>query len=192
MLDRLFKLSANGTNVRSEVFGGITTFMTMSYILFVQPVVLSACGMDKESVFFATCVSSAFATLLMAFIANYPIALAPAMGHNFYFAYVVCLGMGVPWEKALGANFIACSVFVLLSFVGLREKLVNSVPSSIKNAIAVGIGLLIALMGLEWSGLIVPVQGTIIGLGNIKSPYVLVWCVQQIFTFGNFSHNAFN
>ena len=174
MLEKLFKLSANNTNVRNEVIGGITTFMTMSYIIFVQPVVLSVCGMDKDSVFLATCISSAIATLLMAFIANYPIALAPAMGHNFYFAYVVCLGMGVPWQTALGANFIACAIFILLSFVGLREKLVNSIPLSLKNAIAVGIGLLIALIGLEWSGLIVQVPGTMIGLGDLKSPYVLV------------------
>lgn len=174
MLAKFFKFSENSANLRAEVIGGVTTFMTMSYIIFVQPVVLSSCGMDKDSVFMATCLSSAFATILMGLAANYPIALAPAMGHNFYFAYVVCLGMGVPWQTALGANFIACSLFVLLSFVGLREKLINSIPLSLKNAIAVGIGLLIALIGLEWSGIIVPVPGTMIGLGHIKSPYVLI------------------
>lgn len=174
MLDRLFKLTENGTNVRREVTGGITTFITMSYIIFVQPVVLSVCGMDKGAVLTATCLSSAFAIFLMAIFANYPIALAPAMGHNFYFAYVVCIGMGVPWQTALGANFVAAMIFILLAFVGLREKLINSIPGTIKNAIAVGIGLLIALIGLEWSGIIVQVPGTFIGLGNIKGPCVLL------------------
>jgi len=174
LLERLFKLHANNTTIRKEVVGGLTTFVTMSYIIFVQPVVLTACGMDKGAVFVATCISSCLATLLMAFLANYPIALAPAMGHNFYFAYVVCLGMGIPWQKALGANFLAGLSFIVLALWGLREKLINSVPASLKNAIAVGIGLLIALIGLEWSGIIVQVPGTFIGLGNIKSPCVLL------------------
>ncbi|MFH1367607.1 MAG: NCS2 family permease [Elusimicrobiota bacterium] len=174
MLEKLFKLKENNTDVRTEVIGGATTFLTMSYIIFVQPVVLAACGMNKDAVFVATCVASAVACLLMAFLANYPIALAPAMGHNFYFAYVVCIGMGVPWQIALGANFISGLLFMALSFVGLREKLVNSIPMSLKNAIAVGIGLLIALIGLEWSGIIVQVPGTLIGLGHLKSPFVLL------------------
>ncbi|MFH1691954.1 MAG: NCS2 family permease [Candidatus Omnitrophota bacterium] len=174
LLEKLFKLKENNTNVRREVTGGITTFMTMSYIIFVQPVVLSACGMDKNAVIVATCISTAIATLLMAFLANYPIAIAPAMGHNFYFAYIVCLGMGVSWQVALGANFISGLLFIGLAFVGLREKLVNSIPMGLKNAIAVGIGLLIALIGLEWSGVVVQVPGTFIGLGNLKSPHVLL------------------
>ncbi|UCC94755.1 MAG: NCS2 family permease [Candidatus Omnitrophota bacterium] len=174
MLENIFKLKEKGTNTRREIVGGITTFMTMSYIIFVQPVVLSACGMDKGAVFMATCLSSALATLLMAFLANYPIALAPAMGHNFYFAYVVCLGMGISWQVALGANFISGLIFIVLAFFGLREKLVNSVPFSLKNAIAVGIGLLIALIGLEWSGIIVQVPGTLIGMGNLKEAHVLL------------------
>lgn len=174
MFEKLFKLKENNTNIRTEVIGGITTFMTMSYIIFVQPVVLSVCGMDKGAVLVATCLASGLATLLMAFLANYPIAIAPAMGHNFYFAYVVCLGMGISWQIALGANFISGLVFIILSLFGLREKLVNSVPISLKNAIAVGIGLLIALIGLEWSGIIVQVPGTLIGLGNLKNPPVLI------------------
>ncbi len=148
--------------------------MTMSYIIFVQPAVLSACGMNKDAVIVATCVASAIATFLMGILANYPIALAPAMGHNFYFTYVVCIGMGISWQIALGANFISGAIFILLAFFGLREKLVNSVPLSLKNAIAVGIGLLIALIGLEWSGIIVEAPGTLIGLGNLKSPHVLL------------------
>lgn len=174
MLEKLFRLTENKTNVRQEIIGGITTFMTMSYIIFVQPAVLSICGMDKGAVTSATCLASSIATLLMAFLANYPIAQAPAMGHNFYFVYAVCLGMGVSWQIALGANFISGFIFILLSFVGLREKLVNSVPASLKNSIAVGIGLLIALIGLEWSGIIVKSSGTLIGLGDLKSTHVLL------------------
>jgi AGZA family xanthine/uracil permease-like MFS transporter len=174
LIEKLFSVSSSGSSLRREVIGGVTTFMTMSYIIFVQPVVLSVCGMNKEAVIVATCLSSAIATLLMAFLANYPIALAPAMGHNFYFVYVICLGMGISWQVALGANFISGLIFIVLAFFGLREKLVNVVPFSLKNAIAVGIGLLIALIGLEWSGIIVQVPGTLIGLGNLKSPYVLL------------------
>ncbi|MBD3263867.1 MAG: NCS2 family permease [Candidatus Omnitrophica bacterium] len=174
MIDKIFKLKENQTTLRREVIGGITTFMAMSYIIFVQPVVLSACGMDKGAVTIATCIAAAAGTLFMAFLANYPIALSPAMGHNFYFAYVVCLAMGVPWQTALGANFISGAAFIVLALFGLREKLINSVPQSLKNAIAVGIGLLIALIGLEWSGIIVRVEGTLIGLGDLKNAPVLL------------------
>lgn len=174
MLEKFFKLSQNNTNVKTEIIGGITTFITMSYIIFVNPVILGATGMNQDSVFLATCLSTAFATILMGFLANYPVALAPAMGHNFYFAFIVCLGMGIPWQIALGANFIAAILFILLSFVGLREHLVNAIPVSLKSAIVVGIGLLITLMGLEWAGIIVSNQGTLIGLGDIKSPMVLI------------------
>ncbi|MCF7875293.1 MAG: NCS2 family permease [Candidatus Omnitrophica bacterium] len=174
ILEKFFKLRQNQTNIKKETIGGITTFTAMSYIIFVQPVVLSAAGMDKGSVMVATCISAAIGTLLMAFLANYPIALAPAMGHNFYFAYVICLGMGIPWQKALGANFISALIFILLAFFGLREKLINSIPASLKNAIATGIGLLIALIGLKWSGLIVAKSGTLIGLGKISSPQALL------------------
>lgn len=174
MLEKIFKLSLNNTNVKTEIIGGLTTFITMSYIIFVNPVILSASGMNQDSVFLATCLSTAFATILMGLLANYPIALAPAMGHNFYFAFIVCVGMGVSWQTALGANFIAAIIFILLSFFGLREHLVNAIPVSLKSAIVVGIGLLITLMGLEWSGIIVSNKGTLIGLGNIKNPIVLI------------------
>jgi len=174
ILEKLFSVHSSGSSLKREIIGGLTTFMTMSYIIFVQPAVLSACGMNKDAVIVATCVASAIATFLMGILANYPIALAPAMGHNFYFTYVVCIGMGISWQIALGANFISGAIFILLAFFGLREKLVNSVPLSLKNAIAVGIGLLIALIGLEWSGIIVEAPGTLIGLGNLKSPHVLL------------------
>jgi len=164
MLNKLFHLKENNTSVRTEIIAGITTFMTMSYIIFVQPAVLSNCGMDFGAVMVATCIASFIGTVLMAFLTNYPIALAPAMGHNFYFVFVVCLGLGISWQTALGANFISGCLFIILSFWGLRETLVNAVPNSLKHAIAVGIGLLIAFIGLEWSGIVVAKEGTLVGL----------------------------
>ena len=174
MLDKLFRLQERGTSVTQEVVGGITTFMTMAYIIFVQPAVLSAAGMDFGSVMVATCLSSALATFLMAFLANYPIALAPAMGHNFFFVYTICLAMGVPWQTALGANFISGAAFIILAIFGLREMLVNAIPGSLKQAIAVGIGLFIALIGFQWAGIVVYKPGTVLGLGDLHSPPVLL------------------
>jgi AGZA family xanthine/uracil permease-like MFS transporter len=174
MLERLFHLQASGTNVRREIIAGCTTFMTLSYIIFVQPAVLSAAGMDAGAVMAATCIASALATLLMAFLANYPIALAPGMGHNFYFAFTVCLTLGVSWRHALGAIFIAGALFVLLSTIGLRETVMDGLPNSLKNAIPVGIGLLIALVGLEWAGLIAAHPVTYVTLGNLKSAPALL------------------
>ena len=147
-LERRFQLAERGTSVRTEVVAGATTFATMAYILFVQPVVLGKAGMDPGAVLVATCVASALACLLMAFLANYPVALAPGMGHNFYFTYAVVLGMKVPWTVALGAIAIAGTIFILLAGVGLREKLIEVIPSSLKRGIAAGIGLLITLVGL--------------------------------------------
>ncbi len=174
LIERFFRLGENSTTLRTEVTGGLTTFATMSYIIFVQPAVLSAAGMDFGSVMVATCISSALATLLMGVLANYPIALAPAMGHNFFFVYTVVLAMGIPWQKALGAVFISGSIFVAASFFGLRERLIESVPESIKHGIAVGIGLLIALVGLEWAGIVVDAPGTLVGLGDLTSAPALV------------------
>ena len=118
-LDRFFRLKENKTNVRIELVGGLTTFMTMSYIIFVQPAILSTTGMDKGAVMFATCISSALATLLMGLLAKYPIALAPAMGHNIFFAVIVCGTMGYSWQVALGAVFISGTVFIILSIIGV-------------------------------------------------------------------------
>ena len=174
MLERLFRLQESGTTVKREIVAGCTTFMTLSYIIFVQPAVLSAAGMDSGAVMAATCITSALAMLLMAFLANYPIALAPGMGHNVYFTYVVCIGLGIAWQQALGAVFIAGAFFVLLSFVGLREKVMGVLPVSLRNAIPAGIGLLIALVGLEWSGLIVDDSATYVTLGDLKSPPVML------------------
>ena len=130
-LQNRFALAANGTNVRTEVLAGVTTFLTMAYIIFVQPAVLSAAGMDFGAVLTATCLSTALATALMALLANYPIAVAPAMGHNFFFAYTVVVGMKVPWRVALGGVAVAGLVFMLTAGIGLRERLITAIPTSI-------------------------------------------------------------
>ncbi|MFB3905213.1 MAG: NCS2 family permease [Acidobacteriota bacterium] len=174
MIARFFKLAENGTTIQREVSGGITTFMTMAYIIFVQPVVMNAAGIDLEAAMVATCVSSALATFIMGLVANYPVALAPAMGHNFFFTYTVVLTLGYSWQQALGAVFISGVLFVLLSGVGLRERLLNEVPGTLKHAIAVGIGLLIAVVGLEWSGIVVANPGTLVGMGKLNAPPVLL------------------
>jgi len=176
MLERRFDLKAHGTTVRTEAIAGLTTFLTMAYIIFVQPAVLHAAGMDAGAVLTATCLATALATLLMALLANYPIAVAPAMGHNFFFAYSVVIGMKVPWQIALGAVALAGIVFVLTAGVGLRERLITAMPDSIKHAIAAGIGLLIAAIGLQWAGLIVASPGTLVALGNLhtRAPLVAV------------------
>lgn len=174
MLQRLFRLKENGTDVRTEIVAGVTTFMTLSYIIFVQPTVLSACGMDFGAVLAATCVAGAAATFLMGLYANYPIALAPGMGQNFFFAYTVVMQMGVAWEKALGAVFISGVLFLVLSLFGFREKLINGMPDSLKEAIAVGIGLFIAMIGFQWSGIVVGSSGSIVGLGDMHGKPVLL------------------
>src|SRR5919199_3445214 len=132
-LDERFQLTAHGTSIRTEILAGLTTFLTMAYIIFVQPAVLGACGMDVGAVLVATCLSTALATTLMALLANYPIAVAPAMGHNFFFAYSVVIAMKVPWRIALGAVAVAGIIFILTAGVGLRERLITAIPSSIKH-----------------------------------------------------------
>jgi len=175
LLDRFFKLEENKTSFRTEMVGGITTFMTMSYIIFVQPAILSIAGMDKGAVMVATCISAALATLLMGLLAKYPIALAPAMGHNIFFAVIVCGIMGYSWQVALGAVFISGTIFIILSIFRVWGVLVASVPDSLKHAIAVGIGLLIALIGLEYGGIVVDAPDVLVGLGDLTSrPVILV------------------
>jgi len=174
MLQKLFKLKENHTDVKTEIVAGITTFVTLSYIIFVQPTVLSACGMDFGAVLVATCVAGAAATFLMGLYANYPVALAPGMGQNFFFAYTVVLQMGISWEKALGAVFISGVLFLFLSFFGFREKLIDGIPDSLKEAIAVGIGLFVAMIGFQWSGIIVGSPGTLVSLGSLHSAPVLL------------------
>src|SRR5215203_1320980 len=146
----------------------------MAYIIFVQPAVLSAAGMDFGAVLTATCLASAFATVLMGLLANYPIAVAPAMGHNFFFAFTVCVAMRVPWPVALGAVAIAGPLFIVTAGIGLRERLITAIPESLKHGIAVGIGLLVALIGLQWGGLVVDAPGTLVTLGRLSAPPALL------------------
>src|SRR5258705_3794795 len=174
MLKDYFRLEENGTSIRTEALAGVTTFATMAYIIFVQPVVLGAAGMDAGAVFTSTCLITAFATVLMALLANYPVAVAPAMGHNFFFAYVVVLTMKVPWQAALGAVLVSGIIFVATASFGLRELIVAAVPESLKSAIAVGIGLLITLIGMEWAGLVRLDANTFVTLGNLGSKPTLV------------------
>ena len=173
-LETLFRLAEHGTSVRTEILAGTTTFSTLAYIIFVQPAVLSAAGMDFGAVFVATCVASGIATAMMAVFSNYPIAVAPAMGHNFYFAFTVVVAGGVPWQVALGGVAVAGTLFILTAGIGLRERLITAIPASLKHAISVGIGLLIAMVGLQWSGIIVAAPGTLVTLGDLSSLPVVV------------------
>jgi AGZA family xanthine/uracil permease-like MFS transporter len=178
-VDRFFELRARGTDVRTEVIGGVTTFVTLSYIVFVQPAVLGAAGMNPGAVMVATCLASALATALMGLWANYPLAVAPAMGHNFYFALVVAApaaagGLGHPWPVALGANCLAGVAFLALTLVGVRERLLDAIPDALKHAIGGGIGFLIALVGFEWAGLVRGAPGTLVTLGDLREPATLV------------------
>jgi adenine/guanine/hypoxanthine permease len=177
MLERIFKLSGNGTNVRTEVVAGVTTFLTMAYIIFVNPAILSAAKMPFGAVFVATCVAAAIGCLLMAFLANYPIALAPGMGLNAYFAFGVVGGMGYTWQVALGCVFISGVIFFLISVLPIREWLVNAIPKSLKMAIAAGIGLFLALIALKNAGLVVAHPETLVTHGNLVSWPVLMACL---------------
>ena len=174
VLERLFKLSENKTSFRTEVLAGVTTFLTMCYIIIVNPLILSETGMDHGAVFVATCLAAAIGCLVMGLIANYPIALAPGMGLNAYFTYSVCLGMGVPWQTALAAVFVSGLVFLAISFLKIREAIVNAIPMSLKFAIGGGIGLFLALVALKNAGIIVDNPATLVGLGDLKSPTVLL------------------
>jgi len=171
--ENLFELKKNGTSVRREGIAGLTNFMAMSYIIFFQPTLLERVGMDRDAVFVATCLSSAMATFSMAFLTNYPIVLAPAMGLNVYFTNI-CSDLGLPWQEALGLVCIAGMLFFLLSLVGLREAIMNALPASIQNAIAIGIGLFIAFIGLQMTGIIIKDPNTLITLGPLDPKHVLL------------------
>ena len=168
-MEKFFKLKENGTNIKTEIIAGFTTFMTMAYILAVNPDILGATGMDKGAVFTATVISSLIATLVMALLANLPFALAPGMGLNAFFAYTVVIGMGQSWQTALTAVLIEGIIFIILTAFNVREAIVNSIPLNMKRAISVGIGLFIAFIGLQNSQIIVNNDATLIGLGNITS-----------------------
>lgn len=173
LLDKLFKLTENKTNVKTEILAGTTTFMTMAYILVVNPMILGDAGMDKGAVFTATALASFIACAVMAFLANYPIALAPGMGLNAFMAYTVVLGMGYSWQFALCAVLIEGIIFILLTLTNVREKIIDCIPTVLKHAVTAGIGLFIAFIGLVNAG-IVTQGGAIIALGNMKSPLVIL------------------
>lgn len=168
-MENFFKLKENNTNVKTEVVAGITTFMTMAYILAVNPLILSETGMDPGGVFTATALAATIATLIMALYAKYPFGLAPGMGLNAFFTYSVVMRMGKSWEFALTAVLIEGIIFVLLSFINVREAIFNSIPVNLKNAVSAGIGLFVAFIGLAGSGIIVAGSGTLLGLGDLTS-----------------------
>lgn len=169
MFEKLFKLSENGTTVRTEIIAGITTFLTMAYIIFVNPAMLADAGMDKGAVFVATCLAAAIGCFIMGFVANYPIALAPGMGLNAFFTYGVVLGMGHSWQVALGAVFISGLIFMALSIFKVREWIINSIPMSLRTGISAGIGLFLAFIGLQNAGIVIDNPATLVGRGDITS-----------------------
>ena len=168
-LDKIFHLIENHTDVKTEVMAGITTFMTMAYILAVNPNILSASGMDRGSVFTATALSAFIATCLMALLSNYPFVLAPGMGLNAYFTYTVVLGMGYTWQQALAAVFAEGIIFILLSLTNVREAIFNSIPMNLKHAVSVGIGLFIAFIGLQNAKIVVGNDSTLVSIFSFKS-----------------------
>jgi adenine/guanine/hypoxanthine permease len=170
MLERLFQLNAHNTNVRTEILAGVTTFLAMAYILFVNPSILGATGMDKGAVFVATCLAAAIGSTIMGLIANYPIALAPGMGLNAFFTYTVVLHMGYTWQVALGAVFISAVMFFVLSIFKIREWIINSIPLPLRSAIAAGIGLFLALIGLQNAGVVAANPATMLGMGDLAKP----------------------
>jgi AGZA family xanthine/uracil permease-like MFS transporter len=167
LLQRVFHLEENQTTVRRELLGGLTTFMTMAYVVVVNPRILAESGMPLEGVLFATCISSAFATLVMGFWANYPIALAPGMSLNAYFTYSIVIGRGVPWQTALGVVFLSGLVFLVLTLTNIREHIVNDIPDCLKHGTSAGIGLFIAFIGLRNAKVIVANPATLVGLGKV-------------------------
>lgn len=173
-LSKFFGFERLGTDLRTEATAGITTYMTMVYIVFLQPAVLSAAGMDFGSVMMATCLSAALASILMGLLANYPIGLAPGLGENFFFATTVVIGMGVSWQAALACVFASGVIFILLSFVKLREMIIDSIPGSLKAAIATGIGLFIAFIGLVHAGVVKGPPSEVVALGDLHSPPVIL------------------
>lgn len=174
MLESLFKLREHGTNTRTEILAGLTTFLTMSYIIFVNPDILGTTGMDKGAVFVATCLAAALGCLVMAFLANWPIGMAPGMGLNAFFAFGVVGAMGYSWQQALGAVFVSGVIFLILSATGIRKWLIDGIPKSLRSAIVAGIGLFLALIALKSAGIVVGNQATLVAQGDLKSPTVLL------------------
>jgi AGZA family xanthine/uracil permease-like MFS transporter len=169
MLQRLFDLRGHGTTVRTEVFAGLTTFLTMAYIVVVNPLILGEAGLPVAGVAVATCLSAGFGSILMGLLSNYPLALAPGMGLNAYFTYTVVKGMGLPWQTALGCVFLSGVAFMLLTVAGVRRLIISALPRSLFAAVGGGIGLFIAFIGLRDAGIIVPSQGTVVALGKLTA-----------------------
>ncbi|HRZ23499.1 MAG TPA: NCS2 family permease [Candidatus Contendobacter sp.] len=174
MLEQLFGLKACGTTARTEILAGLTTFLTMSAILFINPDILGQAGMDRDAVFVATCLASAIGSLLMGLLANYPIGQAPGMGINAVFTFGLVKGMGLPWETALGAVFLSGLLFVLVSLLRVREWFVNAIPASLKHAITAGVGLFLALLALHAAGIVAASPDTLVTLGSVKAPPALL------------------
>ncbi len=172
--ERVFKLQEHGTTVRTELVAGLTTFLTMAYIIFVNPSILGDAGMPKDSVFVATCLIAALGTTIMGLYANYPIALAPGMGLNAYFAYVVVLQMGFTWQAALGAVFVSGCLFLAVTLLGLRGLIIRGIPLSLRYAITVGIGLFLALIALKSAGIVAASPATFVTLGDLHQPPVVL------------------
>lgn len=170
MLEKLFQLKAHGTNVRTEVLAGVTTFLTMAYIIFVNPMMMADAGIDPGAAFVATCLAAALGSLIMGAWANYPIALAPGMGLNAFFSYTVVGSMGYSWQVALGAVFISGLLFFMLSIFRIREWIINSIPMPLRSAIAAGIGLFLALIALKSAGIVVDNPATLVGAGDMTQP----------------------
>ena len=174
MLDGFFKLSAHGTNVRTEVIAGITTFLTMAYIIFVNPQILATTGMDQSAVFVATCLAAALGSAIMGLYANWPIAMAPGMGLNAFFAFTVVGALGFTWQQALGAVFISGCIFLILTVTGVRRWLVAGIPHSMRSAIAAGIGMFLGIIALKNAGIVVTSEATSVTLGHMMAPAPLL------------------
>lgn len=193
IIKKYFGLDETHTSIKIEFLAGLTTFISMSYILFVNPSVLGASGMDKGAVFTATALASALGTAIMGIVANYPIGEAPALGINAFFAYTVCIGMHVKWQTALASVFVASVLFILITLLKLREKIINSIPADLKFAISSGIGLFIAFLGLQNSGMIVGNKATLVSIGSLENPFSMdnyIWSFTDC-SFDDFKYTRF-
>ncbi|MGO3891204.1 MAG: NCS2 family permease [Paenalcaligenes sp.] len=173
MFEQLFKLREHGTNIKTEILAGVTTFLTMSYIIFVNPEILSSTGMDRNAIFVATCVAAIIGSLIMAFVANWPIGMAPGMGLNAFFAFTIVGTLGFTWQQALGAVFISGIIFLILTVSGIRSWIVDGIPRSLRSAIVAGIGLFLGLIALSNAQIVVPNPATKVGLGSLTEPAAL-------------------
>ncbi|RDW20185.1 guanine permease [Oceanobacillus arenosus] len=189
-MKKYFQFDELGTNFKTETIAGITTFLAMAYILFVNPATLGEAGMDKGAVFTATALAAAIGTLIMGLVAKYPVVLAPGMGLNAFFTYTVVIGLGIPWETALSGVLVSGIILVLLTLTKIREKIIDAIPSGLKLAVGAGIGFFIAFVGLQSAGIVVNNDATLVGIGNLTSPHVLLAIFGLvisviILTFGN-------